>query len=145
MDRRLVIDASVVIASLLPDEPYRAASLRILKGFLSGNLELLAVPLLRFEITNALWKAISRGRTKLSDAQAALREFEAFNLPERKVATQEILRIAHTYNRSAYDAAYLALAEREQIPLVTADKRLYNAMKDRSSLILWVEDFGHLA
>jgi predicted nucleic acid-binding protein len=119
---RLVIDASVVIASLLPDEPYRAVSLRILKGFLSGNLELLAIPLLRFEITNALWKAISRGRTKLSDAQAALREFEAFNLPEREVATQEILRIAHTYNRSAYDAAYLA-------------------MKDRSRLVLWVEDF----
>jgi predicted nucleic acid-binding protein len=97
----LVIDASVVIASLLPDEPYRAASLRILQGFLSGNLELFTVPLLWFEITNALWKAISSGRTKLSDAQAALREFEAFNLPEREVATQEILRIAHAYDSTS--------------------------------------------
>ena len=138
---RLVIDASVVIASLLPDEPYRAASLRILNGFLSGNLELFTVPLLRFEITNAFWKAISSGRTKLSDAQAALCEFEAFNLPECEVATQEILRIAHTYNCSAYDATYLTLAESEQIPLVTADKHLYSAMKDRSRLVLWVEDF----
>jgi predicted nucleic acid-binding protein len=77
----------------------------------------------------------------LSDARAKLREFEAFNLPEREVATQETLRIAHTYNRSAYDAAYLALAESEQIPLVTADKHLYNAVKDRSRLVLWVEDF----
>lgn len=137
---RLVIDASVVIASLLPDEAYRAASLRILKEFLSGNLELLTIPLLRFEITNALWKAISRGRTKLNDAQAALREFEAFSLPEREAVTQEILRIAYAYNRSAYDAAYLALAESEQVPLVTADKHLYNAMKDGSSLVLWVEN-----
>ena len=142
---RLVIDASVVIASLLPDEPYRDASLRILKEFLSGNLELLAVPLLRFEITNALWKAISRSRTKLSDAQAALREFEAFNLPECDVAPQEILITAHTYGRSAYDAAYLALADSEQVPLVTADKRLYNAMKERSRLVLWVEDFEQLS
>lgn len=138
---RLVIDASVVIASLLPDEPYRDASLRILKEFLSGNLELFAVPLLRFEIANALWKAISRGRTKLSDAQAALREFEAFNLPEREVATQDILTTAHTHNRSAYDAAYLALAKSEQALLVTADKHLYNAVKDKSRLVLWVEDF----
>jgi len=138
---RLVIDASVVIASLLPDEPYRDASLRILKEFLSGNLELFAVPLLRFEVTNALWKAISRGRTKLSDAQAALREFEAFNLPEREVATQEILKTAHAYKCSAYDAAYLTLAKSEQIPLVTADKHLYNAVKDKSRLVLWVEDF----
>ena len=81
MDRS-VIDASVVIASLLPDEPYRGASLRILRGFLSGNMELITVPLLRFEITNALGKAISRGRVDLKDAQAALREFDAFNLPE---------------------------------------------------------------
>jgi len=138
---RLVIDASAVIASLLPDEPYRVASLRILKEFLSGNLELFAVPLLRFEIANALWKAISRGRTKLSDAQAALREFEAFNLPEREVATQDILTTAHTYKRSAYDAAYLALAKSEQVLLVTADKHLYNAVKDKSRLVLWVEDF----
>jgi len=138
---RLVIDASVVIASLLPDEPYRSASLRILKGFLSGNLELFAVPLLRFEITNALLKAISRGRTKLNDAQAALREFEAFNLPEREVAAQDILSTAHTYNRSAYDAAYLALAKSEQVLLVTADKHLYNAVKDKCRLVLWVEDF----
>jgi len=138
---RLAIDASVVIASLLPDEPYRGASLRILKEFFSGRLELLAPSVLQFEITNALWKAVFRGRTKLEDAQEALRQFEAFNLPEREVATQEILRIAHTHNRSAYDAAYLTLAESEQVRLVTADKRLYNAMKDRSRLVLWVEDF----
>ena len=142
---RLVIDASVVIASLLPDEPYRAASLRILKEFFSGRLELFAPLLLQFEITNALWSAISRRRTKLKDAQEALRQFESFNLPQRRVATPEILRTAHAYDRSAYDAAYLALAESEQIPLVTADKRLYNAIKDRSSLILWVEAFDHPA
>jgi predicted nucleic acid-binding protein len=138
---RLVIDASVVIASLLPDEPYRASSLNILKRFFSGSLELLSVPLLRFEITNALWKAVSRERVKLEDARAALREFEAFNLPERSVPSQEILTTAHTYGRSAYDAAYLALAQSEQIPLVTADKRLYNAVKNSSRLVLWVEDF----
>jgi len=67
------------------------------KGFLSANLQLLAIPLLRFEVTNALWKAISRGRAELSNAQLALREFEAFNLPEREVATQDILTTARIY------------------------------------------------
>jgi len=69
----------------------------ILEELFSGNLLLLAIPLLRFEITNVLWKAISRGRIELSDAQAALREFEASNLPEREVATQKILIATHTY------------------------------------------------
>ena len=55
---------------------------------------------------------------------------------------ESILHItAHTYNRSAYDAAYLALAKNEQISLVTADKHLYNAVKDKCRLVLWVEDF----
>jgi len=81
-----------------------------------------------------VWKATSKARTKLSDAQAALREFEAFDLPEREVTTQEILRTAHTHNFSAYDAAYLAPAKSEQIPLVTADKHLYDAAKDKIPL-----------
>jgi len=79
-----------------------------------------------------VWKVTSKARKKLSDAQAALREFEAFDLPEREVTTQEILTTAHTYKRSAYDAAYLALAKSEQIPLVTADKHLYDAVKDKN-------------
>jgi len=88
-----------------------------------------------------VWKATSKARIKSSDAQAVLREFEAFNLPEREVATQDILTTAHTHNRSAYDAAYLALAKSEQALLVRADKHLYNAVKDKSRLVLWVEDF----
>ena len=140
MDRP-VIDASVIIASLLPDGPYHGAALRILKEFLSADLDLLSVPLVQFEITNALWKAVVQGRAQLEDAQAALRAFEAFNLPERAVSSQEILITAHDYTRSAYDAAYLALAMIEQILLVTADKHLYNAVKDNLRTILWVEDF----
>ncbi|MCK4411572.1 type II toxin-antitoxin system VapC family toxin [Candidatus Bipolaricaulota bacterium] len=115
--------------------------MRILKEFLSGDLELFAVPLLRFEITNALWKAISRGRTRLSDAQAVLHEFEAFNLRKREVAPQEILSTVRTYSCSAYNASYLALAKSEKISLVTTDKHSYNAVKDKSRLVLWVEDF----
>ena len=138
---RLVIDASVIIASLLPDEPHYDAALRILGEFLSAKLELVSVPLIQFEITNALWQAVRRGRVRLEEAQAALRTFEAFNLPERAVSSQGILTAAHKYTRSAYDAAYLSLAMIEQVPLVTADKRLYNAVKDNLQIILWVEDF----
>ena len=96
MDRP-VIDASVIIASFLPDEPYHGAALRILKKFLSAGLDLLSVPLVQFEITNALWKAVVQGRARLEDAQAALHAFEAFKLPERAVSSLEILKTAHGY------------------------------------------------
>jgi predicted nucleic acid-binding protein len=137
---KLIVDASVVIASLLPDEPYRDAALSVLTQF-SDTLELLTVPLLRYEVANAVWKALKAGRVKLEDALKVLREFEALNIPEGEVSSVEALKLAHTYNRSAYDSAYLALAQAEQAPLITADKRLYNALKDKFSQLLWVEDF----
>ena len=138
---KLVVDASVVVASLLPDEPYREAALNVLTQFLSDSLELITLPLMRYEVANALWKALKTGRVKLEDALEALKEFEAFNIPEGEVSSIEALKLAHAYDRPAYDAAYLALAKAEKAPLITADKRLYNALKGKSRPLLWVEDF----
>jgi predicted nucleic acid-binding protein len=94
---KLIVDASVVIASLLPDEPYRDAALSVLTQF-SDTLELLTVPLLRYEVANAVWKALKAGRVKLEDALEVLREFEALNIPEGEVSSVEALKLAHTYN-----------------------------------------------
>jgi predicted nucleic acid-binding protein len=50
--------------------------------------------------------------------------------------------IAERFGRSFYDSLYLALAKAEGYPFVTADKKLYNALKSGSlkKYILWVED-----
>jgi len=42
---------------------------------------------------------------------------------------------------SAHDVAYLALAEEEKVPFVTADKRLYNAVHGKFPRILLTGDF----
>jgi len=44
------------------------------------------------------------------------------------------------FKTSCYDAAYLALSEVIEAPLVTGDERLYNAAKDKISSIAWIED-----
>jgi len=38
---------------------------------------------------------------------------------------EQILRISQLYQRTAYDAAYLALAQDKEAPLITGDKGLY--------------------
>lgn len=138
---KLIVDASVVIASLLPDEPYRDPALQLLSQFLLDDLKLLTVPLLKYEVTNAVWKALKIGRIKPSDAEETLREFEVMNIPENQVSCIETLKIAYLYDRSTYDSAYLALAQAQKASLVTADKRLYNALKGKFDYLLWVEDF----
>ena len=52
------------------------------------------------------------------------------------------LSIALATGRSAYDSIYLALADSLATRLVTADRRLYNALQNGpyARLVLWVED-----
>lgn len=61
---RFVVDASVIVASLLPDEPYRDAALHVLTQFLFDSVELVTLPLMKYEVANALWKALKAGRVK---------------------------------------------------------------------------------
>ncbi|MDI3532515.1 MAG: hypothetical protein PWR28_860 [Synergistaceae bacterium] len=51
---KLIVGASVVIASLLPGKPYRGPALQLLSQFLLDDLKLLTVPLLKYEVTNAV-------------------------------------------------------------------------------------------
>lgn len=137
--RRLVIDASVVVASLRTEEAYNEKAWGVISDFLRGELELLSIPLLPFEVTNAIWKATMRGGLSREEALDLLREFERFNLPLREISFEKALELASTHNISAYDASYLALAEAEGVPLITADKRLCNAVG--GDQVMWVGDY----
>lgn len=50
--------------------------------------------------------------------------------------------IAQAWERSFYDSLYLALSAALDCPLVTADRKLYNALQGRSSGLdlVWVAD-----
>ncbi|MFN4218628.1 MAG: type II toxin-antitoxin system VapC family toxin [Candidatus Bipolaricaulia bacterium] len=58
MVKRAIVDASVVMAAMLPGEPTRPAAHRILEQFTEGALELVAPSLLPYEVTNSLLKAV---------------------------------------------------------------------------------------
>jgi len=121
----VVVDASVaakwVIAEIGSD---RANELRTETG-------LIAPSLIAAEIGSALWKAVRRGDVARADALLAIR---AVLLPfDTIVANEELhqraLEIAIDLRHPIYDCFYLALAERERAPLVTADGRLLAAAK----------------
>ncbi len=135
---RLVVDSSVVIKWSVP-EVHSADALR----YLDPDCERDAPDLLLAEISNILWKKV--GRKALTREQA---ERIAADVGQADVTIHTMgpmfgraLQIALELGRSAYDSTYLALAEALSTRLVTADRRLYNALQSGpfAGLVLSVE------
>lgn len=51
------------------------------------------------------------------------------------------LELAHRYQRSYYDSAYLALAQQLGVWCFTGDKRLYNALSRQLDWLRWIGDY----
>ena len=51
-----------------------------------------------------------------------------------------VLKFSRTYNRSAYDASYLALAAEEATVFITADGDLYKTVKKDLKWVTWPGD-----
>ncbi len=52
-----------------------------------------------------------------------------------------IFDISSKYKRSAYDGAYVAIAEQKGVPFLTADKKLFNSLKNHFNFIRWIEEY----
>lgn len=126
-----VLDCSMALAWGLPDEGAKAAD-----AFLAGlpRRSVLHVPALWwYEVSNAL--VVAQRRRRLSEADA-VRLMELFaRLPLRTdldLAPVILLRLralASEHGLSAYDAAYLELAQRLGLALATLDRRLSDAAR----------------
>jgi len=138
----MVIDASVVLRGFFPDEEGHAEAQAIIRAYAHGEMELLAPTLLPYEVTNAVLQAVKRNRISLDKGLEILATFRGLGIPTMEVPWQRSLELAHTYGRSAYDGAYLALAEETGGELVTGDRRLYNAVKDHLPWVLWIGDYS---
>ena len=129
---RIVADASFCGAWVLPDEASPRAE-KVLRLLLQGDLELWAPSLWAYEMTNLLLSASRRERIE----EAGL--FEALDLVAKVplkhtdipgvLARERMLRLALRFDLSAYDAAYLELADRLRAPLHTTDRSLAKAAK----------------
>ena len=138
----MIVDASVVLRGFFPDEEGHAKAQSLIRAYAQGEIELHAPTLLPYEVTNAVLQAIRRDRIGPEKGREILTAFEGLGIPTVDVSWQQTLELARTHDRSAYDGAYLALAEEIGSKLVTGDRRLYNAVKDRLPWVLWIEDYA---
>lgn len=124
----LIVDTSAIIPFVLADEAGDQCETvaRALEG-----ATCLVPALWRWEMANALWKALRIGRITQADLAGTLEDIEAFAIviePEAVgKALGETLILARRHDLTAYDATYLELALRLGAELATHDKDLRKA------------------
>lgn len=116
----VVLDASFVLAWLLPDEQ----SAVVEELFADPGSYFLAPDLLRYEIVNALVVGQRRRRIDASEARTALALFNLAPIGLLRPSASSVLELSESHNLSAYDAAYLAVAASQGARLASLDARL---------------------
>ncbi len=140
---RLVIDSSVALKWRLRDEGELAQADALQTNFVAGRVELLAPTLFDYEIGNVLKVAVSRKRLTELEAVIALADFKAIKIERHEFLPiqSRAFNLAIRYQRSIYDASYLALAEAHGLDFHTGDKRLFNAVNSIFPWVKWIGDY----
>lgn len=120
-----VMDASVTACWALRDEDAGIAGAALER---IRNDQAIVPALWWFEIRNVLLVNERRKRISHADATDFLRDVDRLNIAiDRAPHSERILGIARENALSAYDAAYVELAERLRSPLATLDRDLMKA------------------
>ena len=122
--RECVLDASVVLHWFSPARPDSSAgALRLREEFEAGDVDVTAPSLIHLEILNVAGRRWEWGADALAELGEALEDL-GFDLVEPDLAAVGRWVAA---GLTAYDAAYVAVAEAAAIPLVTLDRTILDA------------------
>jgi predicted nucleic acid-binding protein len=130
MNGPFVVDSSVALTWLFRDEA--TARTNALLGLLATTRAV--VPAWWFiELTNVIALAERRNRISPAQSTAFIADISKLDIEvdseAPNVAFAELLPLCRTHHLTSYDAVYLELAIRKQLPLATLDEDLRKAAK----------------
>lgn len=123
----IVLDASVVVKWFHEEEGTQAAE-QLQKRIADGEIRAIVPPLLFYEVANVL---TLKAGSETEDVIAAHNILENFPFQVVEVihaVLEEAIRVARERQLSVYDAIYVALAILSGATLITADKKLAEAI-----------------
>ena len=123
----IIVDCSVSTVWFMPDETSFSAEKLLIEITTGDDVKMIQPSLWLYETVNCLRTAVLRKRMSASDARNAL--FHIHELPVEYISPVvqgefNIFEKAITHNLTAYDAAYLNLAEKRALDLYTGDRDL---------------------
>ena len=136
---RCVLDASVGIKLFVEEEFSDKVERLFAKLAEDPQTEIHIPDLFYTECANILLKYTRRFDRPLEDSLADIRDLNSLDL--KVTSTNELiedaLTLAEEKNLTAYDACYAVLAQKLDLPLVTADAPMANAI----DWAVWIGDF----
>ena len=140
MNLQVCIDASLILRTLVP-EPLTEHALALLVKWRQEHAILIAPALLAFEVTANLRRYVHFKRITPSQGERAFAQFQGLDirLSHRKALFPLAWELAKQFNRpTAYDMAYLALAQLYRCEFWTADQRLFKAVHHELWWVKWI-------
>jgi predicted nucleic acid-binding protein len=137
----LVIDASVVIKAYVP-EILSDKAVEVMSRLAEGELVLLAPDLLYPETGNILWKKRRLHELTIAEVDEIVDAISA--LPIKIEASRPVMPLAVTIAMQSgitvYDAMYVAVARIYETRMITADKKLVDALLNTefSEYVQWL-------
>jgi predicted nucleic acid-binding protein len=128
---KAIFDGCVAVKWLIVEDDSEAA-----RRLLDAGQPELAPSLVLAELGNAVWKQFRKGlwsEAQARAANAAIPRFFSRLVPIEELtprAGEMVITLVHPI----YDCIYLALAERERLPLITVDQRLIEASRKLGSV-----------
>lgn len=112
--------------------------------WLATNPTVIVPDLVLAECASVVWTRVRRKLITRHQADGVTRNIMAvgWHVVPTSSLSERALEIAFEVDRSPYDCVYLALAEARTCPLVTADRRFFDALKSSHyrPRIRWFED-----
>ncbi len=138
-----VLDSGILIASVYV-ETLSTKAKALLQHFRDAQTILHAPALLRYELIAVSRKAVYQAR--VTAEQGLVARDQLLSYPVLLHFDDALLKrgyeLAEEFNRpTAYDAQYLALAERLSCDFWTADERMFNSVNGKFSSIAWLGDW----
>lgn len=139
---KCVVDASVGIKKFII-EPLPPKVDQLFAHLSDPDARLYIPDLFYVECTNILWKYIRAELYDSAEAQANLADLQLLRFTPTSTADliREALFLSVAHDISAYDACYVSLSQRNDVPLLTQDQRLVNILKSTDLDVQLFSDF----
>jgi predicted nucleic acid-binding protein len=136
---RCVLDASVGIKLFIDEEFSDKVQRLFVKLTEDPQAEIHVPDLFYIECANILLKYTRRYKRPLEDSLADLEDLNKLALKFTSTVDliEDALLLANEKNLTAYDACYAVLAQKLELPLITADAPLAKAV----DWAIWIGDF----